>query len=375
MERRVKFMRPLAAGVVALALVASVAWSSAKSTPTQSVSSQSSSTSAPAIQTSQANGAMSPADLVKFAGPAVVRIETSGGVGTGFLVSSDGYIITNNHVVQTTPNVGGRTPSGTVNGIQVTLTDGSQAQATIVGADARSDLAVIKINQTGLPSLKIGSLDNVVVGEDVVAIGFALDLPGGEGASFSVTKGIISAKNRSISESSSILGAIQTDAAINHGNSGGPLLDMAGNVVGVNTSLAPDTSTGGTAAGIGFAVGADTIKAVFSEIKTNGKVNRGLLGIAEFQELRPAKAKALGLSSDTQGVLLTDNSVAGGSPAASAGLKANDVITKLGNTTVKNESDLAVALIVNHAGDKVNVDIMRGGKQMTLQVTLGTPSA
>jgi S1-C subfamily serine protease len=372
----VKFMRPLGAGMVALALFASVACSSTKVTPTQSVSSQSTTSSVPAIQPSQANAGMSIPDLVKFAGPSVVRIETSGGVGTGFIVSADGYIITNNHVVATTPAVPTRgTPSSTVNGIQVTLNDGTVTQATVVGTDARSDLAVIKITQTGLPFLKMGTLDNVVVGQNVVAIGFALDLPGGEGSSFSVTQGIISAKNRSISESSAILGAIQTDAAINHGNSGGPLLDMAGNVVGVNTSLAPDSSTGGTAAGIGLAVGADTITAVFNEIKANGQVNRGLLGITNFEELRPAKAKALGLSNDQQGVLLNDNSVASGGPAAAAGLQANDVITKLGNTVVKNESDLAVALILNHAGDKVSVNVMRSGKQITVQVTLGTPAA
>lgn len=387
----VTFMRPLASGIVALAMVAGVACSSAK-TPTQSVSSQNSSattsSSVPAIQASQANAGMSIPDLVKFAGPAVVRIETSGGVGTGFIVSSDGYIITNNHVVATTPTTPtlpgrgtptvpgrGTPPPSTVTGVQVTLNDGTVTQATIVGTDSRSDLAVIKISQTGLQFLKIGTLDNVVVGENVVAIGFALDLPGGEGAGFSVTQGIISAKNRSISESSAILGAIQTDAAINHGNSGGPLLDMAGNVVGVNTSLAPDTSTGGTAAGIGLAVGADTITAVFNEIKANGQVNRGLLGITNFEELRSAKAKALGLSSDQLGVLLNDNSVAASGPAATAGLQANDVITKLGNTVVKNESDLAVALIVNHAGDKVSVNIVRGGKAMTVQVTLGTPAA
>ena len=104
-------------------------------------------------------------------------------------------------------------------------------------------------------------------------------------------------------------------------------------------------------------------------------MNRGLLGIQNFEELRPAKAKALGLSSDTQGVLLNSDSVAAGGPAAAAGLKANDVITKLGNTTVKNESDLAVALILNHAGDKVPVQIMRDGKSQTVTVTLGTPQS
>jgi S1-C subfamily serine protease len=246
--------------------------------------------------------------------------------------------------------------------------------AKIIGVDARADLALIKIEQTGLKALKIGNLDSTVVGQDVVAIGFALDLKMGEGPSFSVTRGIISAKNRAITEGAAILGAIQTDAAINHGNSGGPLLSLSGEVVGVNTAIAPDNSTGGIAPGIGFAVGADTVKAVYDEIRASGKVNRGLLGIQNFDSLRPARAKELGLSTDQRGVLLNDASVVAGQPAAAGGLKANDVITKISDYVIRTEGDLAVALIKNHAGDRVTVEFYRDGKKSSTQVTLGTPT-
>ncbi len=311
---------------------------------------------------------MSVSDLVKLADPAIVRIETQGGVGSGFVVSDDGYIVTNNHVV-----AGTSTRTRTAATIKVTMSDGTDYQAKIVGTDTRTDLAVVKIDATGLKPLKIGSLANTDVGQDVVAIGYALDLQLGEGPSYSVTRGIVSAKNRAISETSAIFGAIQTDAAINHGNSGGPLLNLFGEVVGVNTSLVPDTSTGGTAAGIGLAVGADTVQAVYKEIHDNGKVNRGLLGVQGFVALRPAKAKELGLDANTQGVVLTAaGAVATGGPAANAGMKTGDIITKIGSDVIHTESDLAVALIHNHAGDSIDVQVIRDGKSLTLKVTLGT---
>ena len=189
---------------------------------------------------------LSVADLVKRADPSIVRIQTTAGVGTGFIVSDDGYLVTNNHVVQ------GRTGRAQ-DTVQVTLSDGSVLVGKVVGTDARADLAVVKLERaTPFQALKIAKLEDVVVGQDVVAIGYALDLKAGEGASYSVTKGIISAKNRAINEGSPASGAIQTDAAINHGNSGGPLLNLQGEVVGVNTAIAPDPTTGQVAAGIGF---------------------------------------------------------------------------------------------------------------------------
>jgi len=323
---------------------------------------------ATAVTTSVVTGEMSTAELVKFAEPAIVRISTPSGVGSGVIVASDGYIVTNNHVI--TGNSG--SVSGTIN---VLLSDGSQYQARVVGRDSRSDLAVLKIEASGLKPLALGNLADVAVGQDVVAIGYALDLSGGEGASFSVTRGIVSAKNRGIDEGSTILGAIQTDAAINHGNSGGPLLNLAGEVIGINTAIAPDQATGGIATGIGFAVGSDTVRAVYDEIKAEGRVNRGLLGIRDFEALRPAQARALGLPADTGGVYLdAAQDIANGGPASAAGIRTKDVIVRVGKSAVKNEGDLAVALIRYHPGEKVTVDVYRDGKLTTLEITLGTPA-
>lgn len=375
-----KYIRLAAVQLAALALLIGAACSSNDSAKPATTTAQAN-TSQQSTQVSTASataaGELTIPGLVKLAESAVVRIETNGGVGTGFVVSNDGYIITNNHVVQTQTGRAGAT-------IKVTTTDGADYQAKVIGTDTRSDLALIQIDAKGLKPLSLANLDNVVVGDEVVAIGFPLDLSGGEGASFSVTRGIVSAKNRSIQENSPILGAIQTDAAINHGNSGGPLLNMRGEVVGVNTAIAPDNTTGGTAAGIGFAVGSDIVKAVFEQLRDNGRVNRALLGVQNFQDLRPAKAKDLGLAPETRGVLLAQTTdprtgrpndpVQPGGPAATAGIKTNDVITLIDKDQIRTESDLAVAMVHHKPGDQVNVDLFRDGKKMTVQVTLGTPT-
>ncbi len=317
----------------------------------------------------QAGKEMSAADLVRLAEPAVVRIETSGGVGSGFIVSEDGYLITNNHVVST---ASGRAASS----VQVRLSDGTDTTGKVIGTDARSDLAVVKLDGARkYTALKLANLADVQVGQDVIAIGYALDLAGGEGPSYSVTRGIVSAKNRAIDETSQILGAIQTDTAINHGNSGGPLISLYGEVVGVNTALQPDQTTGGVAQGIGYAVGSDTVRAVYEQIKATGSVNRGLLGIRDFEALRPAKARELGLPETTGGVWLAKStSVASGGPAAAAGLKAGDVILKIDGNVLRSESDLAVQMIRLSPGKQVQVEFFRAGKTQTVTVTLGTPS-
>jgi S1-C subfamily serine protease len=250
------------------------------------------------------------------------------------------------------------------------MSDGAVVAATVVGTDARSDLALLKIERGGLKALSFADLDATLIGQDVVAIGYALDLQQGEGPSYSVTRGIVSQKNRVINEAgvNAIYGAVQTDAAINHGNSGGPLLNMFGEVVGINTALPPDSS----ATGIGFAVGSDVAKAVIEEIRENGRVNRGFLGIGLFEALRPAKAKELNIP-DGQGGLVVGN-VTATSPAGSAGLRAGDVIVRLGNDQIASESDLTVALIKNSAGQKVSVEFFRDGKKQSIEVTLGTPA-
>ncbi len=372
-----RLLRPAAAAILGLTLIAGAACSSTANAPaspgdasasTGSFSAQANPTAATTQPVSKSN-ALTTEALVKLAEPSVVRIETNAGIGTGFVIDAGGYIMTNNHVIQGT---NGR-PATT---IKVTMSDGGVVTATVVGTDARSDLALIKIGATGLAALKLASLDDIAVGQDVVAIGYALDLQGGEGPSYSVTRGIVSQKNRAIAENAAILGSIQTDAAINHGNSGGPLLDLFGEVVGINTSLAPDsTSASGVASGIGFAVGSDVVKAVFEQLKATGKVNRGFLGVQGFEALRPAQAKQLGLPDGTQGVVLAAaNAVAAGGPAATAGLQSGDVITKIGQFALRDESDLAIAMIKQAPGTKVTVEFYRGGKKQTADVTLGTPT-
>ena len=366
------FTRPIAAALAGLALLTGAACSDSSS-PTASSETQPAGSNqpqatapaaAPTRQTtvSQSRAELSTADLVKQAEPSVVRIETNGGVGTGFVVDGDGYILTNNHVVAGT---NGRTAAA----IRVTMSDGSVLAATVVGTDPRSDLALIKVDRTGLAALTFADLDATLIGQDVVAIGYALDLAQGEGPSFSVTRGIVSQKNRAINEAgiSPIYGAVQTDAAINHGNSGGPLLNMFGEVVGINTALPPDD----TATGIGFAVGSDIAKAVVQQIRDEGQVSRGFLGIQGFEALRPAKAKELGIPDGQGGIVV--QTVAANTPVGIAGLRSGDVITRIENTEISSENDLAVALILNSAGDDVTIEYYRNGEEGSIEVTLGTP--
>jgi len=370
-------IRPAAAAALALTLLAGAACSSTDSAPPPAVETRDTAASLPVTPTQgsqpvRQTNELGTAALVKLAEPSVVRIATSTGVGSGFVIDADGYIITNNHVVE---GSNGRVSAS----IKVTMSDGAEFTARAVGTDPRADLALLKIEASDLKALKLASLDEVAVGQDVVAIGYALDLKQGEGPSYSVTRGIVSQKNRAISEGNfGILGSIQTDAAINHGNSGGPLLNLFGEVVGVNTALAPDGS-GGTAAGIGFAVGSDTVGAVYEQLRADGKVSRGLLGIQDFTALQAAKAKELGLPDDTRGILLAvgTNGRMGvpAGPAASGGLRGNDVIVKIADTVIRNEADLAVAMIKNGPGETVQIEYYRDGKKQTANVTLGSPTS
>ncbi len=369
-----------AAGIIAgLALIGGLAAGCSEkglldsASPTLDPQQTAATTAAPAaaatsVQTNARPAQLTVAEVVKIADPAIVRIETGGGVGSGFIVSTDGYIVTNNHVVLTRTGKAATT-------VNVTLSDGSRVAGTVVGADPRADIAIVKIDGAKFQPLKLGRLEDVEIGQDVIAIGYALDLTRGEGPSYSVTRGIVSQKNRAIAENSDILGAVQTDAAINHGNSGGPLINLYGEVIGVNTSLIQDpTNPGSSASGIGFAVGVDMVKAVYEEIRANGAVNRGLLGVANFASLRPAKARELGLPDSTMGIIVPQSGgVAAGGPADIGGIRGGDVITKIGTSEIRNEADLAVALIRNHAGQKVDVQILRGAQKLTVQVTLGTP--
>jgi len=319
-----------------------------------------------ATATAQAGGSdQSAVDVVKELGPSVVHILSEAatldvfgqvtptkGVGTGFVLDQEGHIVTNNHVV----TIDSGEPA---QNITVTLSDGRQFQAEIVGRDAPTDLAVLKIDADGLTPVELGSSADLQVGESVVAIGNALDLPGGP----TVTQGVVSAKGRLIQENDvTIPDAIQTDASINPGNSGGPLVNMRGQVVGITTAVIR-----GQAEGIGLAISIDSAEPVVQELIDSGSVDRGFLGVS-IVEITPALAESFGLAVD-HGIGL--RSVETGGPADDAGLRQGDIIVKLAGDEIKNSGDLFKALTENRAGEKVQVEFYRDGSLESGEVTLG----
>src|SRR2546422_4819854 len=255
------------------------------------------------------------------------------GVGTGFIIDEQGHIVTNNHVI----TLEGDTPAQK---ITVTLSDGRESTGQIVGRDAPTDLAVLKIDADKLAPAELGKSGDLQVGQDVIAIGNALDLPGGP----TVTKGVVSALNRVIQESNlTIPDAIQTDAAINPGNSGGPLLNMDGQVVGITTAVirgSSDTLGSDNAEGIGLAISIDSAQPIFSELIAKGKIERGFLGV----NIAPIDSFASGtcnVKSD-RSVLLTR--VQSGSAADQGGLRECDVLLKVGDSDINSTGDLFAAL-------------------------------
>jgi S1-C subfamily serine protease len=296
--------------------------------------------------------------------PAVVAIRTggavsgdqneSGGAGTGFVISSDGIIVTNNHVVE-----------GANGEIQVTFTDGTTKSAKVLGRSTDNDLAVLKVDATGLQFAKLGSSDKLQVGDEVVAIGNALALEGG----LSVTRGIISAKDRTVPEESgaTLYGVLQTDAAINPGNSGGPLVNSDGEVVGINTAIADPQE----AQNVGFAIGIDTAKSVIDDLRSGKAVETAFIGVVT-QQVTPTLAKEMHLKTE-DGVLVRQ--VTAGSPAADAGIKKNDVIIALAGNAVDSPDQLGGQVRKLKPGDKVDVIYERGGEQQTVSVTIGTRPA
>lgn len=276
-------------------------------------------------------------------------------LGSGFIISADGYVLTNAHVVEAADE------------ITVKLNDKREFKAKVIGSDRKTDIALLKIDATGLPAVQIGDPSKVKVGEWVIAIGSPF------GFESTVTAGIVSAKGRSLPQEN-FVPFIQTDVAVNPGNSGGPLFNLRGEVIGVNTALAPDPTTGGVAQGIGFAVGVDSVSAVWEQLRDRGRVDRGYLGITGFTALRPATARSLGIPADTGGIYLAGaDSVVTGGPVFAAGVRSGDVITKIGNATISTEADLAVAMIRNGPNTTVTVEVYRGSQRMTFNVKLGTP--
>jgi 2-alkenal reductase len=306
--------------------------------------------------------------------PAVVRITVTGsgnagnlgvipdkGVGSGVIFDSNGWILTNHHVVE-----GGEK-------FDVELKDGRTLSGTVYGIDTLTDLAIVKVDATGLPTAAIGESDALKVGQLVVAIGSPLGT-----YSNSVTSGIVSAKGRSIitDDNNSLNNLIQTDAAINPGNSGGPLLDAAGNIVGINTAIATNSN------GIGFAIPIDIARPIMEQAVAGEPLSRPFLGI-RFQSITrkladerklPVQVGALVGGVDPQ----TGDPVPGveaGKPADLGGVKDGDIITSINGKVIDEEHPLDATLAQFSPGETVSMDVLRDGQHVTLQVTLGTRPA
>jgi serine protease Do len=264
------------------------------------------------------------------------------GVGSGFILSADGYVLTNAHVVQGADEV------------IVTLTDRRELKAKLIGADQRSDVAVVKVEASGLPVVKVGDSNKAKVGEWVMAVGSPFGLEN------SVTAGIISAKQR---DTGDLLPLIQTDVAINPGNSGGPLVNMRGEVIGINSQI---YSQSGGYMGISFAIPiADAIR-VADELRAGGRVVRGYLGVLPG-DITKDVAEAIGLGKP-QGALV--GSVIAGSPAEKAGVEGGDVITKVDGKTVEKAADLRRLIATVKPGAKATLTVFRRGGYKDLSVTI-----
>lgn len=272
------------------------------------------------------------------------------GSGSGIIISNDGYIITNNHVVK----------GASENGIKVILTDKREFTAKLIGVDPNTDVAVIKVEANDLPVATVGNSDNVQVGQWVIAIGNPL------GLNSTVTAGIVSAMGRNInlgSDNYAINNFIQTDAAINPGNSGGALVDINGSVIGVNTAI---KTTNGYYQGYGFAIPINLAKNVATELMKTGKVSRGYIGVT-IKDVDTKEAKGLGMDK-AMGVLVQD--VLAGGAGENAGLKTGDVILSVDGKDVNAANELQTIIGSHHPGDEVALKVFRDGKTMDKTVTL-----
>lgn len=361
-----KFPLRLLAGLFILILLLSGCNQGATSSPATAVATLAPTATTPAsiaqpASLSREEAILTTVNVVKILSPSVVQVQTEAatigffgqpvpetGVGTGIIVDSSGHILTNNHVVQSARQ------------ITVSLSTGQSFKAQIIGTDPSTDLAVIKIEATGLQPAKLGDSSVLQVGEDVIAIGHALGLPGGP----TVSTGVVSALDRSIQvdRQSTADGLIQTDAAINPGNSGGPLANHRGEVIGVNTAIIPQSQ------GIGFAININDAKFVMAHLIEKGIVERAFLGIAHVN-VTPAIAQNMGLSLEG-GVGIVQ--VVPGSGAERAGLREGDILVKMGDQELKSPADLLRFLSKHKAGETVEISYYRSTTRRTGQVTLGT---
>ncbi|EIJ41261.1 periplasmic serine protease, Do/DeqQ family [Beggiatoa alba B18LD] len=265
-------------------------------------------------------------------------------LGSGFIISADGYVVTNNHVIENADE------------IIVRLTDRREFTAELIGADARTDLALLKLSATELPFVKLGNANDLKVGEWVLAIGSPF------GFEYSATAGIVSAKGRSL-PTDSYVPFIQTDVAINPGNSGGPLFNLDGEVVGVNSQIY--SRTGGFM-GLSFAIPVDVMKNIVDQLREKGKVSRGWLGVL-IQDVTRELAESFGMTRP-QGALVAK--VLPNSPAEAAGFQAGDIIIEFNGKKIDHSSDLPPIVGVTPINSVIATKIIRAGKEQNLQVTI-----
>ncbi len=288
-------------------------------------------------------------------GKPVTREATS--LGSGFIISPDGYIVTNNHVISGGAQAG-RSGSAVVSEITVTLPDRKEYKATVVGRDMASDLALLKIDARNLPFVEFGDSTRTRVGDWVIAIGNPFGLGG------TVTSGIVSALHRNIGMGGAYDRYIQTDASINQGNSGGPMFDLNGNVIGINTAIF--SPTGGNI-GIGFAIPAEEARPVIEALKKGGAVKRGYLGVG-IQPMTDEIAGALGLPKNVGEIVAR---VEPGKGAARAGIRQGDVIVKVDGREVTPDNTLSYIVANTAIGSTVPIELIRDGRRLTVNATVG----
>jgi S1-C subfamily serine protease len=307
--------------------------------------------------------------LVNKVQPSVVSIDVKGSgeedQGTGMIITSNGLVVTNNHVI-----------AAAVNGGTITVTETGTTKslkATLVGTNPIDDVALIRINKVkNLPTVTFGNSNALVAGDAVVAIGNALGLAAG---THTVTSGIVSALGRTVTagtstSSETLDNMIQTDAAINPGNSGGPLLDSRGDVIGMNTAVAGTLSDGTSAQNIGFAIPVATIESLLKTLKAGESiVNHGAIIGVEISSMSPELQAEYGFSVSYGAVVM---SVISGTGAAKAGVKQGDIIVGINNTAVNSAQDVSSIVSALRPGDQISLKIIRGTKHLTLKVTLGT---
>jgi putative serine protease PepD len=335
------------------------------SSPSSASSTSGSATASSASSNQPADAVCQVTQVAKQVLPSVVTIAAKGatgsGTGSGEIIKSDGYILTNNHVVA---------PAASGGTLQVLFSDGKTVPATLVGRDPLTDVAVIKVDETGLPAIPMGNSSTLLVGQPVVVLGAPL------GLTSTVTSGIVSALDRTIdvpgesSQSALLINAIQTDAAINPGNSGGAMVNCAGQFVGIPSAGASVPSSSGESSGgsigLGFAIPSDFAITLADEIISTGKVSHAYMGIAAAP-LSPEAAAAKGF--DT-GLYVTAVDPSG--PAQAAGVRTGDIITTIDGQTAASTQQLAELTLTKHPGDKVQLGVQRGTTKGTATVTLAT---